>query len=204
MSQENTSEGIREPLFNLFMAAAFGSICCGFADLFNNKEAAAVLKIGEVIRLLYPPFGGNYWIALVMLIAFSIGLCWIYQPQTRVDAFLRGLSVFAVLSAASPYNSKLTSQPSNPEMAPKSSPVGQPNVKNPYKASSIFRTLETSEAFAQSLQETDTKGSTPSRVLFVEEQQRGIVTFALTSQQGFPAPEFVTVTVRDADTARVI
>lgn len=93
----------------LHCAAALGAVCLGLVDLLNNSEAAASLKLGEVIRqYLVPGLESGGLVAFVVLALLGIGLCWVRQPGSRFDAFTTGFSVFAILAVATPYQQRPT------------------------------------------------------------------------------------------------
>jgi len=93
-----------ESSYKLYFAAAIGALCLGFGDLLNNDHAATVLKMAEIFRkYIYPGLqSGGIW-ALVLLVFLGGFVCWLHKPQTRVDAFARGFSVFALLAVTTPY-----------------------------------------------------------------------------------------------------
>ena len=93
-----------DPAPKLYCASALGAFCLGLGDLVSNGNAATVLKIGEVLRQYVfwgNDFGGG--IPLLLLGVLGVCLCWVHEPKTRVDAFSRGFSVFAVLAVVTPY-----------------------------------------------------------------------------------------------------
>lgn len=93
-----------EPLWKLYLAAGFGALCLGFGDLLNNDKAATVLKISEVVRQhIWPGLEIGGLLALLILVVLGPCFCWIHQPRTRIDAFGRGFSVFALLAVAAPF-----------------------------------------------------------------------------------------------------
>src|SRR4030095_2792005 len=93
-----------DPAPKLYYASALGAFCLGLGDLVSNGPAATVLKIGDVLRQYVfwgNDFGGG--IPLLLLGVLGVCLCWVHEPKTRVDAFSRGFSVFAVLAVVTPY-----------------------------------------------------------------------------------------------------
>lgn len=96
--------GSKDTLPKIYLASGFGAICLGLGDLINNDKAATVLKLGEVMRRnIYPGLESGGFLALLLLAFLGAGICWIHQPATRVDAFTRGFSVFAILAVVTPY-----------------------------------------------------------------------------------------------------
>lgn len=89
----------------IYISAALGALFLGIGDLLNNKTAATVLKLSETIRQnLYPQLESGGLVALALLVIFGASVCWVQQPRTRVDAFARGFSVFALMAVTAPYN----------------------------------------------------------------------------------------------------
>ncbi len=100
------SKSVVERPYKLYFASAFGAFCLGFGDLLNNEHSATVLKISEIMKqLLQSDIGAGGLLALILLAILGVCVCWIQQPQTRLDAFSRGFSVFAVLAVATPFES---------------------------------------------------------------------------------------------------
>ncbi|MGH7207461.1 MAG: hypothetical protein ACREI2_14775 [Nitrospiraceae bacterium] len=94
-----------EPPWKLYVAAGFGAFCLGFGDLLNNDKAATVLKISEVVRQhIWTGLEIGGLVALLVLVVLGPCFCWIHQPRTRIDAFSRGFSVFALLAVAAPFH----------------------------------------------------------------------------------------------------
>jgi len=90
--------------YKLYFASAFGAFCLGFGDLLNNGHSATVLKINEIMKqLLQFDMGAGGLLALIVLAILGVCVCWVQQPKTRLDAFARGFSVFAVLAVATPF-----------------------------------------------------------------------------------------------------
>lgn len=101
---ESLSTAAKEPSYKLYLASALGAFFLGFGDLLNNDTAATVLKMGEVIRqYIFPGLQSAGLIALIFLVIFGCCVSWVHRPQTRLDAFARGASVFAILAVATPY-----------------------------------------------------------------------------------------------------
>lgn len=104
-----------ERFWVLFCASAFGAFCLGLGDLLNNSNAATVLKLGEIVRqYLWPGLESSGLLALLLLVFLGGTICWLHEPKTRVDAFARGFSVFALLAVTTPYQAP-TADLGNPE-----------------------------------------------------------------------------------------
>jgi len=98
------SKSVTDQPYKLYFASAFGAFCLGFGDLLNNEHSATVLKISEIMQqLLQFDIGAGGLLALILLTVLGVCVCWIQQPKTRLDAFSRGFSVFAVLAVATPF-----------------------------------------------------------------------------------------------------
>ena len=111
-------EGARESLLALYVSAAFGSAFLTLADLVSNVDAAMTVKIGEVLNRY---FGADHlqlyqlvWLALILTTLAGLGLVYVYRPGTRVDAFTRGASVFAILTIIVPLQVPGTPEESDP------------------------------------------------------------------------------------------
>lgn len=99
------SRPITDQPYKLYFASAFGAFCLGFGDLLNNEHSATVLKISEIMQqLLQSDIGAGGLLALTLLAVLGVCVCWVQQPKTRLDAFSRGFSVFAVLAVATPFD----------------------------------------------------------------------------------------------------
>lgn len=102
---EATHIPAQESPMGIYLSAALGALFLGIGDLLNNQTAATVLKLSQAIRQnLYPQLESGGLVALALLVIFGAGVCWVQQPRTRVDAFARGFSVFALMAVTAPYN----------------------------------------------------------------------------------------------------
>lgn len=114
MSQTSSSPaGDESSIAFIIASGGIGAICFGLADLLNNHDAAAVIKLGEALKPIAPTWLANPGVAFIVLTLLGCLLCWVHQPKTRLDAFMRGFSVFAVLTVASPYENPAL-KPVNP------------------------------------------------------------------------------------------
>ncbi|MEE8524892.1 MAG: hypothetical protein V3T72_13240, partial [Thermoanaerobaculia bacterium] len=97
------SEPANDRAIVIYAAAAFGAFCLGLTDLLKNDDRAIVLELGQRIREMFVPgFENVGLLSLFILIGLGTGMCWLFQPPTRLDAFARGFSVFAILAVATP------------------------------------------------------------------------------------------------------
>lgn len=90
----------------LYVAAIGGAFILVVADLMANIDAATTLKLGGVLEkyIFGDTFLGAGLLGLSVVLLFSAFFCWLYDPEDKVAAFTRGLSVFAVISAVTPYS----------------------------------------------------------------------------------------------------
>lgn len=90
--------------YKIYIASGFGAFFLGIGDLITNDRAATVLKIGRVIKdHVYAGFIEGGLVPLIFLVILGAIICWVHQPKSRIDAFARGFSVFAVLAVVTPY-----------------------------------------------------------------------------------------------------
>ena len=178
------NDTIDNPRFRseFYIAAAFGAFFLGFGDLLKNDKFATVLKMSEMIKQhLYPGFGAGASIALIFLVIFGIIVCWVHRPHTRIDAFSRGFSVFALFAVASPSEIVAVSQ----------MPV------NGQSAQAFSATFPIQSAYAQSGIETDFYNE-----LYVPVKQ-GEAVVVLPDLKRLKTHPAVTVTIRDPKTAQI-
>ena len=167
----------------IYIAAAFGAFFLGFGDLMKNDKSATVLKMSEVIRQhLLPGFGAGASIALLLLVIFGIVVCWIHGPRTKIDAFSRGFSVFALFAVASPSQITLGAQVS---------------VNAQSAAQTLSAIFPIQSAYAQSGTVTDLYDESNIPVV------QGEAVVVLPDLRGVKTHPAVTVTVRDPKTAHI-
>jgi hypothetical protein len=100
MSEVHTSRSGVIP--NIF-AGAFGAFLTAIIDSFTNGNASITNKF---LAIYFPADNSAETQIMVALgVAFIGGIvCWIYRPSTRPDAFMKGLTIFAVLNIVNPFN----------------------------------------------------------------------------------------------------
>ncbi|MEM6583928.1 MAG: hypothetical protein AAF699_21825 [Pseudomonadota bacterium] len=105
VAEGNAPRSTRD-LAQLYIASIGGAFVLVIADLSTNIDAATTLKIGGVLEqfLLGETFIGPGVLGLLVLVLLSLFFCWLYNPDDKVTAFTRGVSIFAVLSAITPYS----------------------------------------------------------------------------------------------------
>ena len=166
---------------DIYIAAAFGAFFLGFGDLLKNDKSATVLKMSEVIRQhLFPDFGAGASIALLLLVIFGIVVCWIHGPRTKIDAFSRGFSVFALFAVASP-----------PQIA-----LGTQVSVNVHSAPALSAIFPIRSAYAQSGIITDLYDESDVPVV------QGEAVVVLPDLRRLETHPAVTVTIRDPKTAQ--
>ena len=96
----------------LYAAALGGAFLLVIADLLANIDAATTLKLGDVVEkyVVGSTDMGSGMVGLLLVLLLSLFFCWLYSPEDKIAAFTRGFSVFAVLSAATPYSADGPSQ----------------------------------------------------------------------------------------------
>lgn len=98
----------------ILLAGVTGTFILLMADLCTANPA--IYKAGNLLSKhlsMSPHDDGsiNYFVLFIVLL-MGLVLCWIHEPKTKVDAFIRGMSIFAVLSLAPPVDLQ-SSQPVN-------------------------------------------------------------------------------------------
>ena len=166
----------------IYIAAAFGAFFLGFGDLLKNDKFATVLKMSEMIKQhLFTGFGAGASIALILLVIFGIIVCWVHRPRTRIDAFSRGFSVFALFAVASPSGFVAVSQIS----------------VNGQSAQALSATFPVQSAYAQSGIETYLYNESNFPV------KQGEAVVVLPDLKRLKTHPAVTVTIRDPKTAQI-
>ncbi|MFZ6719484.1 hypothetical protein [Undibacterium sp. Ji49W] len=93
--------------WGIHAAAATGAFLLGFGDLLrggSDSTYVTVLRIADVLRIYFSSYLGQGWVALVFLCIIGGLLSYFYQPSSKKESFSLGMSVFALLTAASPYH----------------------------------------------------------------------------------------------------
>lgn len=90
--------------WKLYFAGFMGGLLLAIGDLATNDKAATVLKFQAALKALDLPGVQNAGFVGLCVIGFLGALfCWIWPVASRGDAFVRGFSVFAILSVGTPY-----------------------------------------------------------------------------------------------------
>jgi len=96
--------------WKLYFAGFMGGLILAIVDLSSNDNAAIALKFQAVLVKLelfgLAQNGGA--IGVVLVAALGALFCWVWPVRSRGDAFIRGFSVFAILSVGTPF--KLTKE----------------------------------------------------------------------------------------------
>lgn len=184
----------------LYLSSGFGALFLGISDLAShpNESEAATYRLGIIFSQLdifdYDAAG----LPLILLTILGIGMAWVYQPLTRVDAFTRGFALFAMMSVATPFE---VSPGNPPNPANQENQASKENPNSPSTPSNTEPTEEShqgfdfflgSEAYAQEL------GSPPRREL----KTMGLwVSF---KEGGGKQPSHTTIIVREAQSRKII
>ncbi len=181
MSSTTTSQG-KTPSdrpYVLYAASGLGSLFLGFFDLMNNGRTAMTAKMAEVLRThLFMQDAGALF-PLLFLAVMGCCVAWVYQPNTRIDAFSRGFALFALLSVGTPYGNV----PSN------LSEEKTPGTENPGQSF-----LGVSQAFAQDkFQKTLVNNPLKSIGLWIQYEN-----------SGGERPSYTRIAIRDSRTGRLL
>lgn len=92
-----------------YAAASLGAFCIALGDIVRSSDLNAkgsVARLVDAAKYIYPDFLGDPFIIIAILMVLGSAVCWLNGVENigRVDAFARGLSVFAVLTVAAPPN----------------------------------------------------------------------------------------------------
>ena len=92
-----------------YFATAGGVLMVTFGDTIKNgggtRDTSALHRASDGLRALFPPDVAAYaqaWITLLLLIGLALILCWLARPEKKREAFMLGLSIYALLAAFSP------------------------------------------------------------------------------------------------------
>lgn len=131
------------PIWEMMLAGFLGAELIAFGDLAVNNEAAAIIKIQNL-------FPNSYYAGLIAFLLIGVigaAVCWVFTPKTRMDAFARGFSVFALLNIT-PYQG-----PPGESQIPVSPPAtnAQPNDSLSLKTAPLPREWVMLTAFRQNV-----------------------------------------------------
>jgi hypothetical protein len=102
-------------ILTIYLAGGMGAFSVAFGDIMVNGDAAAVNKISMALSKVFGWVPPEYGLpALAFLTLFGSMMCLVRQPNSRIDAFTVGSTVFAVLTAASPYREPNSLGPTPP------------------------------------------------------------------------------------------
>ena len=186
------SNGARSGNWKFYVAGAGAGAFVAFIDFMNNTQNGTVAKMGAVLdRHLFPQIdlllSPNFW-AILLIVLVSIFVCWVYEVESRLDAFLRGCSILAAFSIGAPDPSRDNSQPAPDALVPTTPPMQIQQLQGRSYGSVII--IPKARA-ANALAATEPRASV------------GEITIVLSHLAGHePAPES-TVEVKDRDRRRV-
>src|SRR3989442_15116421 len=79
-----------------------GAIVAVLADLMQKDVASAILRMGEVLGdTLHTPSPSV--VAMVVVIALAVVVCFIFECDTTTKAFYTGVSILTIVMTAVPY-----------------------------------------------------------------------------------------------------
>jgi hypothetical protein len=92
--------------WQFYVAGAGAGLLTSALDIVKNPTSGTVIRVGDSLQhgLLKDAnvfLGPNFW-AIVMLVAISAFVCWIFEVTSRLDGFLRGCTVLAAFSIGAP------------------------------------------------------------------------------------------------------
>jgi len=89
----------------VLIISGVSAFLAGFIDLMNNADSADA-TINKLISIIHNSLSisspVNLFVALLFLSALGCFISYVYEPKTRVDAYIRGFSVYALLTVATP------------------------------------------------------------------------------------------------------
>jgi len=86
--------------WEIVLASIVGGIFLTIADIIFSENKAVTTKMSKVVGRYAGPELDAVWfesLAFVVLIGLGLGLCFVFRPNTRPAAFVRGSSVIGVL-----------------------------------------------------------------------------------------------------------
>ena len=170
--------------WDIYIAAGVGAFILCISDLIKNGNSSTVFKISDVIRTyLTSALGEGALPTIVLMVFLGIVLCWVHAPNSRIEGFTRGFSVFAILTVVSPVQT--------PE------PLDSGNINQTFTTSSFFEispmsffiSSATARPFSNNNAESDAEGA-------------AVIIFPSLSNNS--KSEIATITLRDAKTEKVI
>ena len=106
----------------IYAAAGIGALFLGLGDLAKSDNTGSIVdKIAEILQRFAffpntqdPPVGA----ALLLLVSLGVLACWVNRPTERIQGFMTGFSVFALLTVGVPSDKQIISpQTSTPSAA---------------------------------------------------------------------------------------
>ena len=84
------------------LAGGLGGILAVLSDLVQKEQASAILKIAYTMEtsllISFPPL-----IAVFLVVGLAIGLCFVFEPETKAKAFYVGASILTIMMTLVPY-----------------------------------------------------------------------------------------------------
>ena len=103
----------RMDTIGIYAAAGIGALFLGISDLLQHKMESTVVKISEILQWeeFFPNIHSPVRIALLLLVTLGVLACWVNRPKERIQGFMTGFSVFALLTVSVPQSElAITSQ----------------------------------------------------------------------------------------------
>jgi hypothetical protein len=103
--------------WHLVLAAAVGGVMCLLFDMAAKAHASSVLAIANGLRGLSVP--SPHIVAVALLIALAMALCFVFDPDSKKKSFYLGASILAIGFTLVPYAEppRLRAEPNSTEIA---------------------------------------------------------------------------------------
>jgi len=123
--------------WSLYVAGFLGGIILAIGDLVTNDTSATVLKFQTVLQTYVSRDIENGGLAGLLFVG-SLGaiFCWVWPVSSKGEAFVRGFSVFAIVTVGTPYKGADQQQRVRP----------QPTVPGPTGSALPFSFISTAYA----------------------------------------------------------
>ena len=89
------------PWWHLALCAAIGAGVCVVVDIVTKQEASAITMIGNGMRIVLA-IQRSTWLAIIVVVAAAVGLCFVFQPKSKKSAFGLGLGILSFIMVTVP------------------------------------------------------------------------------------------------------
>jgi len=122
VTTNSTSKKTMLDSIGVYAAAGIGALFLGISDLLHHETGSTVEKIANILQReeFFPDIQSPMWIALLLLVTLGVLACWVNRPKERIQGFMAGFSVFALLTVGVPQ----PEQPIIPQALPETSAGG--------------------------------------------------------------------------------